>query len=214
MAERARGRRQEEGFTLVELLVVIAIIAILAAIIFPVFAQVRSKARDTHCRSNIRQIGQAVLIYACDYDDCAPPADYGWPQTGFWPPWQPVVNMNWWDIILPYLGGSASVLFCPSVKSYTPSYLLNGALGDPQWCFIGAVTESANTILVVEGRPPEERMPPNVRGVVFSAGFVWFLTDYPFHHLDKMNVCFVDGHVKALGEEELDVLSPFWYPEK
>lgn len=214
MAERVSKRCQGGGFTLVELLVVIAIVAVLAAILFPVFAQARAKARETHCRSNIRQTGQAVLIYACDYDDCAPPADYGWPQSRFWPPWQPVVNMNWWDLILPYLRGSTSVLYCPSVRSYTPPYLLNGILGDPPTCFMGTVTQPADTILVVEGRPPEERMEPNVRGVVFSACFVWPLTHYPFHHLGKMNACFVDGHVKPLGAEELDLPSPMWYPEK
>jgi prepilin-type N-terminal cleavage/methylation domain-containing protein/prepilin-type processing-associated H-X9-DG protein len=58
----------EPGFTLIELLVVIAIIAILAAILFPVFAQVRDKARQASCQSNLRQIGHAALMYAQDWD--------------------------------------------------------------------------------------------------------------------------------------------------
>jgi prepilin-type N-terminal cleavage/methylation domain-containing protein/prepilin-type processing-associated H-X9-DG protein len=66
-------KRQKSGFTLIELLVVIAIIAILAAILFPVFAQAREKARQTVCMSNHRQVGTAFLMYAQDYDDVIVP---------------------------------------------------------------------------------------------------------------------------------------------
>src|SRR5256712_9936832 len=59
----------KRGFTLVELLVVIAIIAILAAILFPVFAHAREKARQTSCLSNLKQLGAAMLMYAQDYDE-------------------------------------------------------------------------------------------------------------------------------------------------
>jgi prepilin-type N-terminal cleavage/methylation domain-containing protein len=62
--------RRRPGFTLIELLVVIAIIAILAAILFPVFAQARAKARQTACLSNQRQIGIGILAYSQDYDEC------------------------------------------------------------------------------------------------------------------------------------------------
>src|SRR5438874_836054 len=70
MVSTLRSRRN--GFTLIELLVVIAIIAILAAILFPVFAQAREKARQASCTSNLKQLGSAMLMYAQDYDETFP----------------------------------------------------------------------------------------------------------------------------------------------
>jgi len=69
-------RTRRRGFTLIELLVVIAIIAILAAILFPVFAQARDKARQTMCLSNLKQIGTASMLYVQDYDETLYPVSY------------------------------------------------------------------------------------------------------------------------------------------
>ncbi len=66
-------RQSRKGFTLIELLVVIAVIAILAAILFPVMMQAREKARQTNCLANYHQIGQAIHMYASDYDGITPP---------------------------------------------------------------------------------------------------------------------------------------------
>ncbi len=68
--------KKKQGFTLIELLVVIAIIAILAAILFPVFAQAREKARQTTCASNEKQMGLAILQYQQDYDEMFPMMHY------------------------------------------------------------------------------------------------------------------------------------------
>ena len=70
--------RSRRAFTLIELLVVIAIIAILAAILFPVFAQAREKARGAACLSNMKQIGTATMMYAQDNDEYLP---YGYAYT-------------------------------------------------------------------------------------------------------------------------------------
>jgi len=81
-------RQRKSGFTLIELLVVIAIIAILAAILFPVFARAREKARQTTCLSNMKQVALATLMYASDYDECLP---IGW----FLVPGIVEISYNW-----------------------------------------------------------------------------------------------------------------------
>ena len=85
--------RFRRGFTLIELLVVIAIIAILAAILFPVFAQAREAARKTSCTSNMKQVGLAMLMYTGDYDDTLP-----WAASNAVTPTQ-----TWYDLCEPYV---------------------------------------------------------------------------------------------------------------
>src|ERR1051326_8209824 len=101
MGERARG------FTLIELLVVIAIVAILAAILFPVFAQARDKARAAACLSNVKQIGTALIMYAQDYDATLPhhPADVGNFLAD-------TAGPNWAKGMMPYVKNS-QILICP-----------------------------------------------------------------------------------------------------
>ncbi len=79
--------RRRVGFTLIELLVVIAIIAILAAILFPVFARARDRARQTTCLSNVRQISLALMMYAQDHNETYPRTGGAW-----WYPLMPYVN--------------------------------------------------------------------------------------------------------------------------
>src|SRR5579885_946810 len=83
---------RSHAFTLIELLVVIAIIAILAAILFPVFAQARAKARQASCTSNMKQIGLAILAYAQDYDETLPPGSYMDPTNTSPTPWMNIVD--------------------------------------------------------------------------------------------------------------------------
>ena len=113
------------GFTLIELLVVIAIIAILAAILFPVFAQVREKARQTTCASNEKQIALAILQYVQDFDETMPPNEYGTSNSSS--------QLYWPFLVDPYVKSGVqssatgpaksqlkSVFFCPDYLASTP----------------------------------------------------------------------------------------------
>ena len=94
--------RRRRGFTLIELLVVIAIIAILAAILFPVFARAREKARQTSCLSNMKQISLSVLMYAQDYDDIYAPTSLIYPGH------YSATHTFWLELIQPYLANWGS----------------------------------------------------------------------------------------------------------
>jgi prepilin-type N-terminal cleavage/methylation domain-containing protein/prepilin-type processing-associated H-X9-DG protein len=116
MGFNAEGRRRKprSGFTLIELLVVIAIIAILAAILFPVFAQAREKARAITCVSNMKQISLGAMQYVQDYDETYPIGQY-YEADG-------VTHINWMIEINPYIKngnppGTGGVWRCPSFPS-------------------------------------------------------------------------------------------------
>lgn len=114
MLHKLRRRAEEEkGFTLIELLVVIAIIAILAAILFPVFAQAREKARQSSCLSNEKQIGLAILSYAQDADETIPQSEYLYKSNGTAGTANAYDNMKWMDVIQPYIKNTG-VFNCPS----------------------------------------------------------------------------------------------------
>jgi prepilin-type N-terminal cleavage/methylation domain-containing protein/prepilin-type processing-associated H-X9-DG protein len=202
------------GFTLIELLVVIAIIAILAAILFPVFAKARDRARMTTCRSNLKQLGMAFGMYADNWDETLPL----WTRTDLDAAgWQ-----NSWDIVLqPYLKSHA-VVVCPSDDrskavvhpTYGPlvrSYSYPGNLGGDWSPYVadaksmGDVKRPTDTVLLGE-RQMEECAPAQPANWASYAVFDALGKnprqtcdegeEVDFHRHDGIaNFLFVDGHV-------------------
>jgi len=108
---RLRQAQPRRGFTLIELLVVIAIIAILAAILFPVFARAREKARQTSCLSNVKQIALAAHMYAQDYDE-------KWPRCSLYTPdWSQ--GWFWYSLVMP--DRPAETIFIADSERWTAS---------------------------------------------------------------------------------------------
>jgi prepilin-type N-terminal cleavage/methylation domain-containing protein/prepilin-type processing-associated H-X9-DG protein len=219
MTKYSRNR----GFTLIELLIVIAIISIIAAILFPVFAQAREKARQITCVSNEKQLSLAVLMYAQDADEYLPPAAIDNPSNPNGPP------VLWPDQLLPYVK-NVQVRFCPSDSGETVnSYGLNeltftdftdydpGPYPSPN-TLAAFQTPSATVMLGELGTGligPDQNTDcsdpanncSNVTAPVFGA-YKLTVPDVPMNdqydarpsarHLGRANVGFMDGHVKAL----------------
>lgn len=199
---------RSQGFTLIELLVVIAIIAILAAILFPVFAKAREKARETMCASNENQIGLALLQYVQDYDEILPDRNI----SG---------SISWRVCLTPYVK-SVQVFSCPSNPNvnvisydgiYSSCYLCNyTALGEYGQNFglqyaggngrgvfgdtgapglnLASLQAPAQTIAVTEGTDqgwPDMNIMNHYNAMDYYAG-----------HIGFGNYLFADGHVKAM----------------
>jgi prepilin-type N-terminal cleavage/methylation domain-containing protein len=150
---------RSRGFTLIELLVVIAIIAILAAILFPVFAQAREAARKTSCTSNQKQLGTGMVMYAQDYDEMYPVWRYIVPVSAE----HPNGKVTWVENMQPYVKNK-QIWRCPSDISPRTnpttqnSYWLNahvfkwsGLAGAPNSATLAEIRYPATTILFCDG---------------------------------------------------------------
>ncbi len=199
---------KRSGFTLIELLVVIAIIAILAAILFPVFAKAREKARQSSCTSNLKQLSLGILMYAQDYDERYP-KNYSYDGGSG-------VDLRWWeDRVQPYIM-NWQVTICPSrtPTAYTyarpaagPAPLLFSydcnAMGDGQWGTGGPMTNSpaglgevqrpSECILLCEAVSTRE-ITITSRSDCFNSSNGYIRKD----HNDMAVWAFCDGHVKSM----------------
>ena len=164
------GKREIIGFTLIELLVVIAIIAILAAILFPVFAQAREKARQSSCASNQRQVILATLQYVQDFDETWPitrPVENGantsintfWPASDTFTTDSPVARSVWTNATQSYLKNWA-VWGCPTSEDYNWFNEPDTALGEARFSYAvngylncypdSSIVEPARTVALFE----------------------------------------------------------------
>jgi prepilin-type N-terminal cleavage/methylation domain-containing protein/prepilin-type processing-associated H-X9-DG protein len=185
--------RKRHGFTLIELLVVIAIIAILAAILFPVFSRAREKARQASCQSNEKQIGLAFNMYLQDYDEeycgaqAADAANFA-ASGGYVGAWiYKAAGATAWDVrgggLYPYVK-NGQLFLCPSKGT---SFALNCTYemtGNLAWQSEGNVEDVAGTVLLGEQSCDDGVGSQGDDG----GGFI--------KHNGGSNFCFVDGHVK------------------
>ncbi|MFO7946624.1 MAG: DUF1559 domain-containing protein [Armatimonadota bacterium] len=194
---------KEKGFTLIELLVVIAIIAILAAILFPVFARAREKARQASCLSNMKQIALAVIMYADDHDG-GYPQGYVIDQAGTYLYWpyivEPYISANIEKVNSP--DSSLGIWECPAKK--VDPYWYRGFYSDYGFAMgvIGKQSaqfpEPARTCFVGESRKYSSS------GTKYGYYLMPHFYDKPswttgarYDHNDMGNFAFCDGHAKA-----------------
>jgi prepilin-type N-terminal cleavage/methylation domain-containing protein/prepilin-type processing-associated H-X9-DG protein len=228
-----RSYRRRPGFTLIELLVVIAIIAILAAILFPVFAQARSKARQASCLSNQKQVGLAIAMYAQDYDEVLPGNEHpgagasqplGWMQP--FDPASPITYRVWAREILPYVKNMA-VFRCPETKprssdgpcdpanntcevtnnpnAGTTNYLMNGVVDTRP---LAAIPAPADIIILHEVR--NYNRVAQQKPYIILEGSKRLATGithayYDRLHNDGANLVFCDGHAKWQRKDAIQV---------
>ena len=196
-------RRGRPAFTLIELLVVIAIIAILAAILFPVFARARENARRSSCQSNLKQIGLGMMQYSQDYDERYL-AQY---ITGV-----DTTTQHFGYILQPYLK-SKQIFLCPSASGAEAP--LTSTVGptdnkDHIWTTtssfpggefkggyaMNSAFYSLGAISLADVTKPSEKIIFFDAGWVQSPGVSDPLFLKAFRHLNGSNLCYADGHVK------------------
>ena len=196
------------GFTLIELLVVIAIIAILASILFPVFARAREKARQTSCLSNSKQLAVAVTMYAQDYDEMLLEEDYDYNSNGAYN--EVGLDGTWRSALMPYVK-NVQIFICPSHKptsrfdgstfdyGQNASYAINDVhqsmpgVTCPRGSSLGAMEDASAVIFFLES----DGAPEIGGGTYITHGWLQGGTA-PTRHNGGANYAFVDGHAKWL----------------
>ncbi len=209
---------RRRGFTLIELLVVIAIIAILAAILFPVFARAREKARQTSCLSNVKQTALAMMMYAQDYDEVYPIAYYY--DAGFANEWAWDTHLNYGTgaselgIIGPYTKNN-QLNQCPSFQgvqtwgrphtgyAYNTSYIGHGQFETRVIpASLGEVDRPTETVLLCDSAYWSTFGTPALAGCNYlraplDGSYSFVGPNVHFRHNGAANVAYCDGHAKA-----------------
>lgn len=202
---------RQRGYTLVELLTVIGIIALLAALLFPVFATARGKAREITCLSNLRQIGMAIRMYSQDYDDLYPyaldPTDRYTPQIwGGFPDFQaqiPFMHMLH-EVLQPYIK-SPEIFHCPADTGYTVEDYTGEPLDATPTSYARFGTSYNYRTEIAFRHATEGSFPdPASVNVVFDAAGKWH--GGIFRDRMRYNVLHGDGHCKNLSRSQLDQL--------
>jgi len=215
--------RIRNGFTLIELLVVIAIIAILAAILFPVFAQAREKARAISCLSNMKQIGMAEQMYVQDYDEhnfyrANATAPTPWRSPAIIPDSNQRALASWWNLLLPYIKNN-QVFTCPSdagpTLSKDPTLALTikrsyMALATAESLALSQVENAVDTMVITE------KWDKDYTGVRTDSWIEPFNGDLSIdsqvpdrtftaanRHSGRLNATFLDGHAKSLSPGQI-----------
>jgi prepilin-type N-terminal cleavage/methylation domain-containing protein/prepilin-type processing-associated H-X9-DG protein len=160
-----RRTTRQAGFTLIELLVVIAIIAILAAILFPVFAKAREKARQSSCMNNQRQIAVSILMWAQDHDEELPDSSNVWPE----------INVD------------RNILMCPTKgKKVANAYVYNNFIAGKA---LGELPYPDTTQMLWDGQHAATTSPITYDNVAYT------VDDLDFRHSNRTLTAFLDGHV-------------------
>ncbi|MGC4043418.1 MAG: DUF1559 domain-containing protein [Armatimonas sp.] len=224
MVRISRTHNTAAGFTLIELLVVIAIIAILAAILFPVFAQARAKARQAGCQSNLKQLGLALKMYVQDYDETWPSGNSvaggtagqnGSAGQNFgWPGWvsNPLRPYTKNQQIYRCLSQPETAFIDPWNGGTATTNGMNGVSYAYNYQSLTAVTEAAlpeQSSAIVMGDSGTAWWDGRYENTVFG----WRARDWAWHtaknykltefHSQKNNFLFADGHVKTAGWDNL-----------
>jgi prepilin-type N-terminal cleavage/methylation domain-containing protein/prepilin-type processing-associated H-X9-DG protein len=194
--------RRTTGFTLIELLVVIAIIAILAAILFPVFARAREKARQTSCLSNLKQIGLAEKMYEQDYDEVTGTYIQNAPSgVG--------TDYSWIDILEPYTKNT-QIFTCPSndqeYRLPDPAYVGHQASYGANISSTGVGGLTGQGYLYCHRKIASFEAPSETAIFADTNGAHYFrysggeADNMEFLHNGGANVTYLDGHAKWISE--------------
>lgn len=206
----------KRGFTLIELLVVIAIIAILAAILFPVFARAREKARQSACLSNVKQLGTAFQMYVQDYDDTI--IRYGSPTYGF--------------LLMPYVE-NADLFTCPASQNrFDGSSSYSMSIGCNVWTMYYP-TWAGHEMSLAQCKRPAETMimadsarahPSDPNDMDYNGHYIVQMDCFGTHssnrgkvaarHNNGANCSYIDSHAKWIAAQDVPPAgegSIFWY---